>query len=632
MSRFNLYFSVLSMIIAACVPVMLTGQGFTEVSVEAGIHHAFRVDIGNFGGGVTVFDFNNDGFEDLYLPGGNELDQLYKNNGDGTFTNVFSKSGLERTIPLHTQGASSADVDRDGDMDLVISTLYRTEDRVLSPNLLFLNNGDETFTDATERFGLSSFASNSQGVTFGDINADGFPDMYIANYFTAAPRNISIFNENTITQTFDSAEDYLFINAGGQKFIEVSSLYGMSHKGFGFQGVLTDLDNDQDQDLYIANDFGYKAQPNYALKNEYPRRSMIYVEEDVQLNYGMNAMGIAMSDYNFDGWMDYYVTNINASLFVANIDGENFIDLGYQLGVAKSLIDHPDYMGVPVSWGANFFDFDHDGDEDLFVNNGALNPTVRLNHNFFFKNVATSFVEVAEELGVDDPRIGRGSAILDYDNDGDMDLLVVNQYSRQPNFTLPEARTLLYRNDASDGNWLKVKLEGVYAEKSGIGSRVIVDTGTRKMIREIDGGSSHLSQNSKTAHFGLGDVSSVKSVTVKWIGGKTQVINDVTTNQSITIMESSDQINPDTQTNRINILSDNLSDRVIIEYSLQLEGPIDLSLYDMSGKLVDVIMSQSNPPLEGIWQWDGSSSISQGVYLLVLRTGDDTVTEKLIKN
>jgi len=606
-------------------------QAFTEVSEAAGINHAFRVDLANFGGGVTVFDFNNDGYEDFYLPGGNELDHLYRNNGDGTFTNVFEISGLDSTIPLHTQGAAAADIDRDGDKDLLITTLYTVADRELSPNLLFLNNGDGTFTDVTRQFGLSKYVSNSEGVTFGDINADGFPDMYIANYIASSPKGVSIFNENTITQSFVSAKDFLFINASGQKFIEVSQLYGLDHRGFGFQGIFTDWDNDQDQDLYIANDFGYRAQPNYALRNDYPRKSMSYVTEDLSLNYGMNAMGIALTDYNFDGWMDYYVTNINASLFVANIDGESFIDIGYQLGIAQSLINNPDYRGVPVSWGANFFDYDHDGDEDLFVNNGALNPTVRLNHNFFFKNEATRFIEIGEELQLDDPRIGRGSAIFDYDNDGDMDLIVVNQYARDPTETMAPARTLLYRNDASDGNWLKVALSGVHAEKNGIGSKIIVDIGIRKLTREIDGGSSHLSQNSTIAHFGLGEAEELRSITVKWLGGKTQILKNVKANQLLTIVEQDNQPSSDTADNSMRLQQIG-TDRLLIEYSIADVGPIEIKLYNMQGQLVDVLMPLTEGIYEGLWQWDMNPSMPSGIYIVVLEASQHILSERIFKN
>ena len=333
----------------------MIGQKFVEISEQAGINHAFRVDLANFGGGACIIDYDNDGWEDIYMTGGNEPDVFYRNNGDGTFTNIIDQAGFESTIPWHTQGVVAADVNRDGFKDLLITTLY-DKNRDLTPNLLFLNNGDGTFRDVTREYGLWDYASNSSGATFGDVNADGFPDLYVSNYIAGSPRGVSIFNERTITENYSSAEDFFFINAGGKAFQEVSDLYGWDHDGFGFQGDFTDWDNDGDLDLMIANDFGFRAQPNIALRNNYPEKSMTYRGNSLRLNYGMNGMGIAKGDINNDGYMDYYVTNIGASLFVQSEEGKSFVDYGVQTGLGKDFIDHPDYRGVPVSWGAVFFD------------------------------------------------------------------------------------------------------------------------------------------------------------------------------------------------------------------------------------------------------------------------------------
>ena len=599
----------------------VASQVFTEVSEEAGITHAFRIDLANFGGGVAVFDFNNDGFEDLYLPAGNENDQLYRNNGDGTFTNVFAGSGLEATNLIHTQGAAAADIDRDGDKDLLVTTLYDMENRDLTHNFLFRNDGNGKFTDVSQEYGLLNYTSNSQGATFGDINADGYPDLYVANYVTASPRGVSIFNQSTFTSSFVSANDFLFINSGGTYFIEASDIYGINHRGFGFMGILSDWDNDQDLDIYIANDFGYVAQPNYALRNSYPVRKFEYATEELRLNYGMNAMGLARTDYNMDGWMDYYVTNINAGLFISNVEGYDFVDSGVQAGLGISLIEREDYIGIPVSWGAIFFDYDHDGDEDLHVCNGALNPTVRPNHNFFFKNTDAHFEEISESLGVDDPRIARGSAIFDYDNDGDMDIIVVNQYPREPSQTLPEARTLLFRNDASEGNWLKIKLKGVSASPDGIGSRVEIKNGSQTMIREVDGGSSHLSQGSTILHFGLGDTDLVETITVKWLGGKIQEVNNVRANQLITIEE--DQIETSgLESDQISVSPNRVfaGSSALIEYSLANPGPIRIDLYTVHGQLVQNILTQENPSLNGFWEWNVDRELAAGYHLITLTT------------
>ena len=604
---------------------------FKEVSASAGINHAFVVDIATFGGGATVFDYNNDGFEDIYLTGGVADDVLYHNNGDGTFTDVMVAAGLEASRTVHTQGAAAADVNRDGYKDLIVTSMYDKDREYLAPNLLFINNGDGTFTEQTKAYGLEEYVSNSQGATFGDINADGYPDLYIANYISSPPQGLSVFNEQTITENYNSAKDFLFINAGGQYFLEVSDLYGMNHDGFGFEGAFTDWDNDQDLDLMIANDFGFKARPNIALQNNFPAKNLSYEEIPLQLNFGMNGMGIAAGDYNSDGWMDYYVTNISASLFAVNQQGTTFDNAGGQAGVAITLIDHPDYRGVPISWGANFFDYDHDADLDLFVNNGALNPNIRLNHNFFFE--LTSFgryQEVSRLVDLDHPGIGRGSAIIDYDNDGDMDLIVVNQVPRDPSDEMPVARTLLYRNDRVNGNWLKVKLEGVKAEKDGIGSRIEVRSNDQLLIREIEGGSSHLSHNSTIAHFGLGDAATVESIIVKWVGGKTQEITNVPVNQQITITETEGSIF-EFEKNNLKVFPTYFDSQVILEYELAEEEPFTLSVYDIQGRIIQQLSQQDFPAQTGLWQWNVPKGLAAGVYVFQLRTADETIARRAIK-
>ncbi len=610
---------------------VLTAQYFTEVSRFAGIDHAFKVDLATFGGGAAIIDYDNDGFEDVYLTGGNNADALYKNNGDGTFTNVIEGAGFENTIPIHTQGATAADVNRDGYKDLLVTTMYYKADRELSPNLLFLNNGDGTFKDVTRQYGLDNHKSNSMSASFGDINADGFPDLFVANYFAASPNGVSIFNEQTIINNYAPAVDFLFINTSGEYFVEASDLYGMNHDGFGFEGVFTDWDNDQDLDLLIANDFGFKANPNVALRNDYPIKSLTDKSNGLQLNFGMNAMGIAAGDHDFDGWMDYYVTNISASLFVKNQNGTSFLNFGEIAGNTSTLINNPGYRGVPVSWGANFFDFDHDTDLDLFVNNGALNPTIRPNHNFFFESFDGDYKDVSRRTGVDDPRIGRGSVVFDYDNDGDMDLLVVNQEPRDPTSTLPPARTLLFRNDAANGNWLKIQLKGKRADKNGIGSRVEVITDNRLLVREIDGGSSHMSQNSTIAHFGLGDHETVRSVIVRWVGGNAQQLTNVPANQLLTIEEEISNINV-VDENKLKIYPSYFTDFVIIEYELENIEPFDLSLYDIQGKLVKTLLSQDVAKnRKGIWKWEVTGDLVHGMYFIQLRTNDSIIAEKAFK-
>ena len=196
-----------------------------------------------------------------------------------------------------------------------------------------------------------------------------------------------------------------------------------------------------------------------------------------------------------------------------------------------------------ISWGANFADFDHDTDLDIYVSNGDLNPNCNPMANFYYDNQNGSFVENASLKGINDPGVGRGSVVFDMDNDGDLDILVVNQKPIHDNYRVPSV-TKLFRNDGAKGNWFKVALKGTASEANGIGARVEVFSDGKHMIREIDGGnSSHMSQNSAIAHFGLGTANTVDRIVVTWAGGKKQELTNQKANTSILIME-----NPESKT------------------------------------------------------------------------------------
>ncbi len=516
-------------------PHITWGQhSFTDVSEEAGIQHQFEVYEGMFGGGIAVFDFNKDGFEDLFITSGMKEDVLYLNNGDGTFKNVYKGSGLEVTQKYVTQGAVSADVNRDGWVDLFVTTITSKDSlKVIprAPNLLFLNNGDMTFRDATTEFKLDQLYSFSTGANFGDINADGYPDLYVGNYFLEYEGELSEISDATIVGANQTAKPYLLINKGGKYFEDEYEDYGLDHRGFGFGSVFSDFDNDADQDIFVNHDFGYKAVPNYLLENQYPKESFRNVAKELEMDLKINSMGSAVGDFDNNGFFDYYMTNIKFNRFMVNNGkGQPFVDKAKELGVYY----------FAISWGANFADFDHDGDLDLYVSNGDLNPYCTPMANFYFDNNESKFTDKGREKGVNDYGIGRGSVVFDMDNDGDLDILVVNQ---KPVSDYPvESLTRLYRNDGPMGNWLKVVLKGVQAESQGLGSRVQIVIGDQRMMREIDGGgSSHLSQNSTIAHFGVGDATKIDSVIVTWIGGKRQVLVNQKVNTQLIITEVEDE-------------------------------------------------------------------------------------------
>lgn len=505
---------------------------FTDVTDSAGIQHEFVVLEGMFGGGACVFDFDQDGYEDIYLTGGMVDDQLLHNNGDGTMTNVFEGSGLEFTRQFVTQGVARADVNRDGYVDLFITTITSRDSTRIIPrarNLLFLGNADGTFKEVTDAYGLTPLYSFSTGGSFGDFNGDGWPDLFVGNYFLEYEGKLSVISDATIVGANRTARDYLLINEQGKQFTNVYDEYGLDHRGFGFGGLFTDFDNDGDQDLIVNNDFGYKAVPSLVYENKYPKKAFVDVSEALDLDLRINAMGSAVGDYNQDGWLDYYMTNIRFNRFmVSEGKGEPFKNMTKEQGMNF----------VSISWGANWADFDHDGDLDLFVNNGDLNPNCVPMANYYFDNNGLNFDEIGKQNGTGDYGIGRGSVLFDLENDGDLDILFVCQRAVLPNFPVPSFTRLL-RNDAAPGNWLKVALKGNLAESQGLGSRVTVFSNGRQMIREVDGGgSSHLSQNSVITHFGLGRASEADSVLVTWSGGEQQLLTGIKANQLLVVEEA----------------------------------------------------------------------------------------------
>jgi enediyne biosynthesis protein E4 len=516
---------------------------FTNVTRAAGINHQFDPFEGTFGGGACVFDFNNDGWEDIYITGGMADDMLYLNKKNGTFENVFEKSGLKTKIKYITQGVVSADINRDGWRDLFVTTITSKDNKTSVPramNLLFLNNGNGTFRDVTKQFGLDTFLTFSTGAMFGDVNLDGYPDLYVGNYFQQYEGKLHIMNDAIIVASKQMAKGLLLINKGGRSFKNEYADYGLDYKGFGFGGAFTDFDNDGDLDILVNHDFGYKAPPNKFLENKYPKEKLEDISDTINMQLPMNAMGTAVGDYNNDGWMDYYVTNIRANPFMVNQGkGKPFKQMNGELGTQINMIQTKEGGMLPVSWGTNFADFDQDGDLDLYVANGSLNPFVMPNPDYYFENINGHFKEMGDSMGVADRGISRGSVVFDYDHDGDLDILVVNQKPVNTGFE-DASGTILFRNDMSKkGNWLQVQLLGVESDINGIGCKVEVVVGKLKMIREIDGGSSHESQNSVIAHFGVGNATIIDSINIYWLGGSKQIITHQKANQTIIIKEVS---------------------------------------------------------------------------------------------
>ena len=341
-------------------------------------------------------------------------------------------------------------------------------------------------------------------------------------------------------------------NNGDGTFTEVTHLLGATPRpsgiggkfgnvwGAGFQPGWVDFDNDGDLDLYVVNDQGQFIQPNVLWRNDGLGSDGAWRFVDVSAQSGADAamfgMALAVGDYNLDGYLDFFMTNIGDNVLLASKeDGGTFADTATEAGVALGT-----YQGqIRVSWGAVFFDYDNDGLEDLYLASGYLDTGIKNNHRtqanvLLTNNGDSTFTDDSAVSGADDPGIGRGVAFLDFNSDGCLDLYVTN-LGISPE--LPDEGRL-FQNGCDSGNgWLIIKTVGTVSNRDGIGARVTVSAGGRTQIREVAAGSSSMSQNMLPVHFGLGQAETVDSIEILWPSGRLQTLTNVAPNQRLTVTE-----------------------------------------------------------------------------------------------
>jgi len=511
---------------------LIAQTSFEEVSITSGVEHLF-VSFNMMGGGVAWFDFNNDGFEDLVAAGGARPDRLFKNNGNGTFIDITTFSGLSNQGVFKTLGVVTGDINNDGYREIFITTERQ------DPNILYLNNGDGTFSDISATAGFTS-KMWSMGAAMGDFNLDGLLDIYVINYIE---NSSSVANEEDVTIGFDHDcyPNELYLNNGDNTFTEIGSLSKTDDLGCGLAVTTTDFDEDGKPDIYVANDFGEWVLPNAMLRNDHPENGFTNASVASGLDAAIYGMGIAVGDYDRDGLLDYYVTNLGRNVLFHNEGGGHFLDLTDQAEVANTSVD----TLLATSWGTAFFDCDNDGFEDLFVANGYV-PTAPFitaaeeDPNKLFWNLGNgTFKDISSTSGIDNGEVGRGMAVADYDNDGDMDIAL----SKLELLRDSEGNMFLYKNKLSDGShWLKVKLEGVKMNRDAFGSKIKLLKDGNVWIHEINGGSSHLSQNTSIAHFGLGQHTSLDSLQVIWPGGKRQSYSNLEADKTYFVLEDNPQL------------------------------------------------------------------------------------------
>jgi hypothetical protein len=514
--------------------------GITDVIVSGGLPKNYVLQVN--GSGVCWIDYDNDGWLDLYLVNGATLanlqgkapqqttNHLYRNNHNGTFTDVTVKAG----VPGRGWGFGcvAADYDNDGYTDLLVTNF--------GPNILYRNRGDGTFIDVTEKAGVGGGNIWHAGAAFGDYDLDGNLDLFVPGYleFNAAKPELKTCEYRGVKVHacgplgYRGAPDALYHNNGDGTFTEVTIRANVADKNlyFGFQAVFEDFDNDGWPDLFVGND----SNPNYLYRN---KRDGTFEEVGVSSGVAysadgkeMSSMGIAVGDYDHDGNMDLFITtfaNDNYILF-HNDGGGLFTDVSYPAGVGEPTIP---YLG----WATFFFDYDNDGHPDLFCANGHVFPEVdgAIRESYrqplqLFRNLGNGkFREVTKEALSLPHQAARGGAFADYNNDGGLDLVV----------SLMDARPLLFENVAANrGNWLRVKLTGTKCNRQAVGARLKVTAGGLTQYGSVRAGESYLSSNDPRLHFGLGQASQA-DVEVTWPGGGTEKFSAVQANRQLDIRQ-----------------------------------------------------------------------------------------------
>ena len=531
-------------------PLSRSGISYVDVARQSGITFSHdnaaspeKFLIETMGSGCGWIDYDQDGLLDLYLVNGAATPSykpahrlrsaLYRNNGGGTFSDVTARAGVGAE-GLFGMGLAVGDYDNDGFPDLFLCGYGRC--------ILYHNNGDGTFTNVTARAGVDNTGRWASSAAWFDYDNDGRLDLVIANYVDWSPeRNFYCGDRGPGMRSYCHPDDFnpqpptLFHNNGDGTFTDVSKLSGVGLKAGNGLGVVTfDYDNNGWQDIFIANDH----MPNFLFKNnrngtfsEVGYLAGVAVSGDGQFEAGM---GTDAADTTGTGAMDLIVTHLDMQLarFYQNLGDGSFDDATFRSKLS--------YATFHMSgFGARFFDYDNDGTRDLFMANGHVLDNIERYHadtkyaepKLMFRNTGRGLFEnVSDQLGADFllPRVSRGAAVGDFDNDGDLDILVNN------NGQAPQ----LLRNDGGNANhWLEILLIGTKSNRDGVGARVKVTAGDLVLYDQRKGGMSYQSAQDPRLHFGLGTRTKIDSIEINWPSGMLTKLANVKADQIIAIQE-----------------------------------------------------------------------------------------------
>jgi hypothetical protein len=500
------------------------------------------------GSGLCWFDYNNDGFLDLYVVNGGTMEDLranrsgrpgvhhnflYRNNGDGTFTDVTEKAGVGGF--RWGAGCAAADYNNDGFEDLFVTNIGEC--------LLFRNNGDGTFTDVAKTAGVTGGFDWHTGATFGDYDGDGYLDLYVAAYLELAqmfePQKQCPWQGMQVfcgPGGLKGAPDRLYHNNRNGTFTDVTRQAGVEDRDllYGLTATFEDFDNDGRPDLFVANDRGR----NYLYHNLGDGR-FAEVGETWGLAYPAEGkpqanMGVAIGDYDHNGTMDLFVTTFSQDHFTLyhNTGNRLFFDVSGETGLVSAT--RP-FLG----WGTFFADLDNDGSLDLFTANGHVYPeadkargaTERYAQRplLFRQSAAGIFTEVALRSGLAGVPVytSRGAAYADFDNDGDIDIAYLNL----------DGPPVLLENATPPAHWVTVKTIGSRSNRDGVGARLKLTAGNQVQYAAIRSGESYLSGNDPRAHFGLGKKNEIDQLEIRWPSGTVQQLGKVPVDRILTVEE-----------------------------------------------------------------------------------------------
>ena len=515
---------------------------FTDVTESAGIK--FKHSLGDFemsniveatGPGGMFFDYDNDGFLDIYFVNGRWhpdisdnrgrvfkgklRNALYHNNGDGTFTDVTEKAGVGGYDDSYGMSASCADYDNDGYLDLYVCNYGK--------NILYHNNGNGTFTDVTDKSGLASPGWSVAAPWF-DYNGDGLPDVFVAQYLEydkgAFQRTGAYYKADNFPGplSYPGLPDHLYRNNGDGTFTDVTKETGLwEPTGRGMGAVACDIDGDGKIDIFVTND----AMPNNCWMNDgkghFMDKAMEMGVAFGEGGQGVSHMGPFFADLKHNGLLDILIPDMGYSTLYLQNRRKFFMDVTVQSGVAL-------LCGQYTGWGGLLIDYDNDGYADLFIANGDPHHLYKEEATLARYDGKGKFIDVADSAGefFHQKFVGRGAAYADFDNDGDLDILM---------FVINDSPRLL-RNDGGNGNhWLKVipllKATGTIA----LGATVTVNANGLRMFQTVMGVNGYLASSDPRPNFGLGNAGKAESVEIIWPDGKKQLLENVKANQILKV-------------------------------------------------------------------------------------------------